>query len=122
MTEPILNDNWISINLNELVKCRNDNVVKVELEEDEIDEIASDLRRLLTWDTLYGMVDNAILEYVGELETHYGEIQPEPGREKELMRLEKEAKERKKYFEENFDLVDLVAPAWTIQVPMRKDR
>ncbi len=122
MTEPILNDNWISINLNELVKCRNDNVVKVELEEDEIDEIASDLRRLLTWDTLYGMVDNAILEYVGELETHYGEIQPEPGREKELMRLEKEAKERKKYFEDNFDLVDLVAPAWTIQVPMRKDR
>ena len=120
MTEPILNDNWISINLNELVKCRNDNVVKVELEEDEIDEIASDLRRLLTWDTLYGMVDNAILEYVGELETHYGEIQPEPGREKELMRLEKEAKERKAYFEKNFELVDLVAPAWTIQVPRRK--
>ena len=52
----------------------------------------------------------------------YGDIQPEPGREAELNLLEKAAKERKKYFEENFDLVDLVSPSWTIQVPRPKKK
>ena len=112
----------LEFNLNELVSIRS-KVLKLEMTEDDIDEVAIDARIRLTWDTLYGMIDDLILEYMDEenpKKAHYGEIQPEPGREKELMRLEKEAKERKAYFEKNFELVDLVAPAWTIQVPRRK--
>ena len=112
----------IKFNLNELVSIRS-KVLKLEMTEDDIDEVAIDARIRLTWDTMYGMIDDLILEYMDEenpKKAHYGEIQPEPGREKELMRLEKEAKERKAYFEKNFELVDLVAPAWTIQVPRRK--
>ena len=116
------NDIVIKFNLNELVSIRS-KVLKLEMTEDDIDEVAIDARIRLTWDTMYGMIDDLILEYMDEenpKKAHYGEIQPEPGREKELMRLEKEAKERKAYFEKNFELVDLVAPAWTIQVPRRK--
>ena len=116
------NDIKIEFNLNELVAIRA-GVLKLEMTEDDIDEVAIDARIRLTWDTMYGMIDDLILEYMDEenpKKAHYGEIQPEPGREKELMRLEKEAKERKAYFEKNFELVDLVAPAWTIQVPRRK--
>ena len=116
------NDIVIKFNLNELVSIRS-KVLKLEMTEDDIDEVAIDARIRLTWDTMYGMIDDLILEYMDEenpKKAHYGEILPEPGREKELMRLEKEAKERKAYFEKNFELVDLVAPAWTIQVPRRK--
>ena len=116
------NDIKIEFNLNELVAIRA-KVLKLEMTEDDIDEVAIDARIRLTWDTMYGMIDDLILEYMDEenpKKAHYGEIQPESGREKELMRLEKEAKERKAYFEKNFELVDLVAPAWTIQVPRRK--
>ena len=116
------NDIKIEFNLNELVAIRA-GVLKLEMTEDDVDEVAIDARIRLTWDTMYGMIDDLILEYMDEenpKKAHYGEIQPEPGREKELMRLEKEAKERKAYFEKNFELVDLVAPAWTIQVPRRK--
>ena len=45
---------------------------------------------------------------------HYGEISPEPGREAELNRREKAMKE--------FEMVDLVSPSWTIQVPRRKKK
>ncbi len=116
------NDIKIEINLNELVAIRS-KVLKLEMTEDDIDEVAIDARIRLTWDTLYGMIDDLIYEYMDEenpKRPHYGEIQPEPGREKELMEIEKEAKARKAYFEKNFELVDLVAPAWTIQVPRRK--
>ena len=128
----IYDDNSILINLNELVEIRArllteyenyaKKIVKGEyLDENDVDRIASQLRATLTWDTLYSMVDTAILEYLDINENHYGEIQPEPGREKELNRIEKEAEKRKKYFEDNFDLVDLVSSSWTIQVPRRKD-
>ena len=115
------NDIEIKINLTELVAIRA-SFLGEEMSTEEIDELATDLKHSLTWDTTYGMVDNAILEYYDKLETHYGEIQPEPGREAELTRLEKEAKQRKKYFEDNFEMVDLVAPAWTIKVPRRIKR
>ena len=39
----------------------------------DIDRIATGLRDTLTWDTLYQMVDEAVLEYLGIKETHYGE-------------------------------------------------
>ena len=58
------------------------------------------------------MVDQAILQHVDKLETHYGEISPEPGREAWLNEIEKNRKQ--------FEMVDLVSPPWTIQVPRRK--
>ena len=113
----------ITINLNKLVEARaklqsqygdySSKICKGEyLDGNYIDRIASGLRDTLTWDTLYCMIDDAILEYLRVTETHYGEIQPEPGREAYLNQIEKNKKE--------FKMVDLVSPAWTIQVPMRK--
>jgi len=107
----IQNDNWVSFNLNELVSIRA-SFLEEELDDDEIDNIASDLRRNLTWDTMYGMIDDTILKHLDKLETHYGEIQPEPGREAYLNEIEKNKKQ--------FEMVDLVSSSWTIQVPRRK--
>jgi len=128
----IYDDVKITINLNELVEIRaklisqyddySEKVNKGEyLDGGDIDRIATKLRETLTWDTLYQMIDDSILDYLGVKHNHYGEIQPEPGREKELNRIEKEAEKRKKYFEDNFDLVDLEGGSWTIQVPVRKN-
>ena len=125
----IYNNVRISIDLNELVATRGEYLFKdddVSMTENQVDYLAEKLRTTLTWDTLYSMVDQSILEFFDchehpeTWDPHYGEIQPEPGREAELTKLEKEAKQRKKYFEDNFEMVDLVAPAWTIQVPRRK--
>ena len=113
----------ITINLNKLVDIRaklltqredySEKVVKGEyLDEYDVDNIASKLRTTLTWDALYYMIDDTILEYLDIKETHYGEIQPEPGREAWLNEIEKNKKQ--------FKMVDLVSPAWTIQVPVRK--
>ena len=107
------NDVKITINISELVNIRSV-FLQEEISSEEIEEIANDLRIRLTWDTLYGMIDDAILEYLDKSDKHYGEIQPEPGREAELNRLEKARKE--------FEMVDLVAPSWTIQVPRRKKK
>ena len=128
----INDDIKITINLNELVEIRaklisqyddySEKISKGEyLDGGDIDRIATKLRETLTWDTLYQMIDDSILDYLGVKHNHYGEIQPEPGREKELNRIEKEAEKRKKYFEDNFDLVDLEGGSWTIQVPVRKN-
>ena len=114
MSMTIDNEVKITINLSELVNIRS---VVLELDDDEFDlddieEVANDLRTTLTWDTLYYMVDDALLEYLDLKETHYGEIQPEPGREAYLNQIEKNKKQ--------FEMVDLVSPSWTIQVPRRK--
>ena len=103
----ITNDNWISINLNELVAIRA-SFLQEELDEDAVDEVASHLRKYLTWDTLYGMVDDSILDHLDKLETHYGEIANDAW----LVQIEKNKKQ--------FEMVDLVSPSWTIQVPRRK--
>ena len=114
----------ITIDLNELVWARGEHL-KQEMSVNQAEYLAETLRRTLTWDTMYGMIDQAILEFFENHEhpeiwdPHYGEIQPEPGREAELNRLEKAAKEREKA-KQQFEMVDLVSPAWTIQVPMRK--
>ena len=113
----------ITINLNELVEIRaklisqyddySEKVCKGEyLDAGDIDKIAVKLRETLTWDALWFMIDDSILEYLGMKEDHYGEIQPEPGREDMLNQIEKNKKQ--------FEMVDLVSPAWTIQVPRRK--
>ena len=114
----------ITIDLNELVWARGEHL-KQEMSVNQAEFLADTLRRTLTWDTMYGMIDQAILEFFENHEhpeiwdPHYGEIQPEPGREDELNKLEKAAKDREKA-KKQFEMVDLVSPAWTIQVPMRK--
>ena len=113
----------ITIDLNELVWARGEHL-KQEMSVNQAEYLAETLRRTLTWDTMYGMIDQAILEFFENHEhpeiwdPHYGEIQPEPGREDELNKLEKAAKAREKARKE-FEMVDLVSPAWTIQVPRR---
>ena len=113
----------IVIDLNELVWARCE-YLKQEMSVNQAEYIAETLRRTLTWDTLYSMIDQTILEFFDNHEhpeiwdPHYGEIQPEPGREKELQNLEKAAKDREKAKKE-FEMVDLVSPAWTIKVPRR---
>tara|TARA_B100001079_G_C15927757_1_gene305079 strand:- start:106 stop:504 length:399 start_codon:yes stop_codon:yes gene_type:complete len=132
MPRAIYNDNSILINLNELVAVRGEVLFKeddVSMSENQINFIAERLRTELTWDTLYSMVDSAILQFYDchehpEIWTdkHYGEIQPEPGREKELNEREAEAKKRKQYFEKNFEMVKLDGGSWTIDVPIRKNK
>ena len=107
----IYRDSVVRIDLTELVSIRS-SFLGEEMSQENVEDLASDLKDRLTWDTLYGMVDEAILEYLDKDENHYGEIQPEPGREEYLNQIEKNKKQ--------FKMVDLVSPAWTIQVPVRK--
>ncbi len=124
----INDDIKITINLNELVDIRARLLTQYEnyaskinkceyLDENDVDRIASQLRATLTWDTLYSMVDTAILEYLDINENHYGERSIETIE----ITMEKEKKEREKEFKKNFEMVDLVSSSWTIQVPRRKD-
>ena len=117
----------ISINLNKLVEARvklqtqygdySEKICKGEyLDENDVDKIASKLRDTLTWDSLYYMVDDAILEYLDLKETHYGERSIETVE----LTMEKERKAREKEFKKNFDMVKLESSSWTIEVPIRK--
>ena len=123
----INDDIKITINLNELVEIRaklisqyddySEKVCKGEyLDGGDIDRIATGLRDTLTWDTLYSMVDDAVLDYLGMKETHYGERTIESLD----VTLEKEKKEREKEFKKNFEMVKLESSSWTIEVPVRK--
>ena len=125
----INDDIKITINLNELVEIRaklisqyddySEKVCKGEyLDGGDIDRIATGLRDTLTWDTLYSMVDDAVLDYLGMKETHYGERSIETIE----LTMEKERKEREKEFKKNFDMVKLESSAWTIDVPLRKKK
>ena len=116
----------ITINLNKLVEARaklqtqygdySDKIVKGEyLDGNDIDRIASKLRDTLTWDTLYQMVDEAVLDYLGIKEKN-----PSITIETVELTMEKEKKAREKEFKKNFEMVDLVSSSWTIQVPKRK--
>ena len=123
----IYDDVKITINLNELVEIRaklisqyddySEKVNKGEyLDGGDIDRIATGLRDTLTWDTLYCMVDDAVLEYLGIKENHYGERTIETIE----LTMEKEKKAREKEFKKNFEMVKLESSAWTIEVPLRK--
>jgi len=125
----INDDIKITINLNELVEIRaklisqyddySEKVCKGEyLDGGDIDRIATGLRDTLTWDTLYSMVDDAVLEYLGMKENHYGETSIETVE----LTMEKEKKAREKEFKKNFDLVKLESSSWTIEVPVRKKK
>ena len=115
----INDDIKITINLNKLVEIRaklisqyDDYSEKVSngeyLDGGDIDRIATGLRDTLTWDTLYCMVDDAVLDYLGIKETHYGETAGnEPAATYEKNR-------------QQFKIVKLESPSWTIDVPVRK--
>ena len=121
----IYNDCKIVINLNQLVK---DRPCGRDLDDEHVDNIANDLRKRMTFDSLFGQVDSAIWEYAEECNIdladseecrefgftipQYGDTQPKPGREAYLAQIEKNKKE--------FEMVDLVSPSWTIKVPRRK--
>ena len=123
----IYDDVKITINLNELVEIRaklltqnidySQAVVSGEyLDGGDIDKIATQLRETLTWDTLYHMIDGAILDYMGlrsavtEHRTHYGETAgDEPAKTYEKNR-------------QQFKMVKLESPSWTIEVPVRKSK
>ena len=131
----IYNDCKIVIDLNKLVKTR---PCGVDLDDQHVDNIANDLRRRMTFDTLFSQVDQAIWDYAEECNIdlsdseecqsfgfqipQYGDTQPKPGREAELTKREADAKKRKKYFEDNFEMVDLEGGSWTIQVPTTKTK
>ena len=120
----------ITINLNKLVEIRAKLLTQYEdyskavstgeyLDENDVDRIASKLRDTLTWDTLFYMVDNAILDYMGLQhpdKPHYGERSIETIE----LTMEKENKAREKEFKKNFEMVKLEGGSWTLDVPMRK--
>ena len=117
----INDDIKIYINLNELVEIRaklisqyddySEKVCKGEyLDGGDIDRIATGVRDTLTWDALYSMVDDAVLDYLGMKETHYGETAgDEPAKTYEKNR-------------QQFKMVKLETPSWTIEVPVRKNK
>ena len=123
----IYNDCKIVINLNQLVK---DRPCGVDLAEEHVDNIANDLRKRMTFDSLFGQVDRAIWDYAEDCNIDladseecrefgftipkYGEISPEPGREEYLKQIEKNKKQ--------FEMVDLEGGSWTIKVPRRKTK
>ena len=122
----------ITINLNKLVDARARLLTQYEdyskavatgeyLDENDVDKIASNLRDTLTWDSLFFMVDGAILDYMGlhnPNKPHYGERSIETIE----LTMEKERKAREKEFKKNFDMVKLESSSWTIEVPVRKKK
>tara|TARA_Y100001963_G_scaffold112461_1_gene155729 strand:- start:940 stop:1323 length:384 start_codon:yes stop_codon:yes gene_type:complete len=112
----------ITIDLNELVWARGEHL-KQEMSVNQAEYLAETLRRTLTWDTMYGMIDQVILEFFDNHEhpqiwdPHYGQT---AGNEPAAT-FEKQAKEREKAKKE-FEMVDLVSSSWTIQVPRRKKK
>ena len=124
----INDDIKITINLNELVEIRaklisqyddySEKVCKGEyLDGGDIDRIATGLRDTLTWDALYFMVDDAVLNYLGIKEKN-----PSTTIETIELTMEKEKKEREKEFKKNFEMVKLESSAWTLEVPKRKSK
>ena len=124
----INDDIKITINLNELVEIRaklisqyddySEKVCKGEyLGGGDIDRIATKLRDTLTWDTLYCMVDDAVLDYLGIKEKN-----PSTTIETIELTMEKEKKAREKEFKKNFEMVKLESSAWTLEVPKRKSK
>ena len=126
----INDDIKITINFNELVEARAKLLTQYEdysnaissgeyLDGEDIDRIAVKLRDTVTWDSLWFMVDGAILDYMGLKDpnkSHYGERTIETVE----LTMEKERKEREKEFKKNFEMIVLSSAAWTIEVPMRK--
>ena len=110
----IYNDCKIVIDLNKLVKAR---PCGIDLDDEHVDNIANDLRKRMTFESLFGLVERAIWDSAedcgidlsdseecqsfGLQIPQYGDIQPKPS---------------------EFEIVKLKGSndAWTIDVPRRK--
>ena len=127
----IYNECKIVINLNQLVKAR---PCGVDLDDEHVDNIANDLRKRLTFDSVFSQVDQVIWDYAEDCGIDLSESEecqsfgftiPEYGSTTietiELTR-ENERKEREKEFKKNFDMVKLDGGSWTIDVPIRKKK
>jgi hypothetical protein len=122
----IYNDCKIVIDLNKLVKAR---PCGVDLDDEHVDNIANDLRRRMTFDSLFGQVDTAIWEYAEDCGIDLADSEecrtfgfqlPDYGattNDADLAVLVQRDKNKKQ-----FELVDLVSPSWTIQIPRRKNK
>ncbi len=105
MCSTIDSDVRITINISELVNIRSVAMgLENEMTLEQIEDLANELRLTLTWDSLYYMVDSAILDYLDKPNPNapqYGTIETGVIKEPE------------------FEMVDLVSPSWTIKVPRR---
>ena len=127
----IYNECKIVINLNQLVKAR---PCGVDLDDEHVDNIANDLRKRMTFDSLFGQVDQTIWDYAEDAGIDLSESEecqsfgftiPEHGSitiETIELTMEKERKEREKEFKKNFDMVKLDGGSWILEVPIRKKR
>jgi len=120
----INDDIKITINLNELVEARAKLLSQYEdyshavatgeyLDGEDIDRIAVKLRETITWDALWFMVDGAILDYMGLKDPNKPDYGATAG------------DEPAKTYEKNrqqFTMVKLESPSWTIDVPVRKKK
>tara|TARA_B100001250_G_scaffold253509_1_gene218007 strand:- start:258 stop:683 length:426 start_codon:yes stop_codon:yes gene_type:complete len=109
----------ITIDLNELVWARGE-FLKQEMSVNQAEYLAETLRRTLTWDTMYSMIDQTILEFFDCHEhpeiwdPHYGEIAgDEPA---------KSFEDAQKRFKRDFTMITIKNSAWELEVPIRKDR
>ena len=127
----IYNECKIVLNLNQLVKAR---PCGVDFDDEHVDNIANDLRKRLTFDSVFSQVDQVIWDYAEDCGIDLSESEecrsfgftiPEYGSktiETIEVTMEKERKEREKEFKKNFDMVELKSPSWTIEVPVRKTK
>ena len=127
----IYNDCKIIINLNQLVK---DRPCGRELDDEHVDNIANDLRKRMTFDSLFGQVDRAIWDYADDCGIDLSESEecqsfgftiPQYGStagDEPAATFEKERKAREKEFKKNFEMVELDGGSWKIEVPMRKNK
>lgn len=102
----IYKNNRIVIDLTELVEIRAQ-VTKQTLSEYEVEQISSALQHTLSWDSLYFMIDTAILDFVGMNPVEYGSTMNESW----LLEIERNKKK--------FKMVELKSSSWTIEVPQR---
>ena len=122
----IYNDCKIVIDLNKLVKAR---PCGIDLADEHVDNIANDLRRRMTFDSLFDQVDRAIWDYAEECNIDLADSEecrefvftiPQYG--------ETAGDEPAKTFEQQrknaaqFEMVDLEGISWTIKVPRRKNK
>ena len=127
----IYNECKIVLNLNQLVKAR---PCGVDLDDEHVDNIANDLRKRLTFDSVFSQVDQVIWDYAEDCGIDLSESEecqssgftiPEYGSttiESLDITMEKERKEREKEFKKNFEMVELDGGSWKIDVPRRKNK
>ena len=127
----IYNECKIVINLNQLVKAR---PCGVDLDDEHVDNIANDLRKRLTFDSVFSQVDQVIWDYAEDCGIDLSESEecrsfgftiPEYGStagDEPAKSFEEERKRKKKEFEKNFEMVTLDGGSWQIEVPRRKNK